>query len=271
MKKITFFVLALVAMTFASCGNKTQQSATGADSDTIQKSFEQEQIEAGIKMHLDSIAVSMDTKEFAPITEAVKKGEVTLTEDEKKVKPDYLFDPAQAAELTTIAQKYSALAMMLMDKEIAKLYEMDTEAYEAALTKLMADVNDPALKKADEAEGSVLEKSSLLYKEMDNEGRINFYWIASAAFMVEDLYLMSQNTDKFIGKMTDEQAANVTFRLICVLDGLDRLAAYDPAVPGIAEGLEPLKELNATSVEELKAQLTSAKEKIAAARDSFLK
>lgn len=269
MKKITLFALAILAMTFASCGNKTQQAAPEAD--TIQKTFEQEQIEAGIKMHLDSIVAEMNTREFAPVSEAAKKGEVVLSDEEKKVKPDYLYDPAKISELTTIAQKYSALAILLTDKEVAKVYDMDITGYEQSLEKLTADINDPALKTAKETEGSALERSQVLYQEMDKEGRINFYWIASAAFMIEDIYLMSQNTDKFIGKMTDEQAANVTFRLICVLDGLDRLAAYDPAIPGIAEGLEPLKELNATSVEELKSQLTSAKDKIAAARESLLK
>ena len=52
MKKFTFAIVAMMAMMFASCGNKAQQPA--ADDVDSTKTFEQEQIEASIKMHLDS-------------------------------------------------------------------------------------------------------------------------------------------------------------------------------------------------------------------------
>ena len=54
MKKLSILAATFAAIVFASCGNKTAQNAESADS--VVKSFEQEQIEASIKMHVDSLA-----------------------------------------------------------------------------------------------------------------------------------------------------------------------------------------------------------------------
>ena len=54
MKKLSIFAVAFAAIAFAACGgNKCAQNVEDADST---KSFEQEQIEASIKMHVDSLA-----------------------------------------------------------------------------------------------------------------------------------------------------------------------------------------------------------------------
>ena len=54
MKKLSIFAVAFAAIAFAACGgNKSAQNVEDADST---KSFEQEQIEASIKMHVDSLA-----------------------------------------------------------------------------------------------------------------------------------------------------------------------------------------------------------------------
>lgn len=268
MKKFTIAIVAFAAMVLASCGGqKTQQEAEGVDTT---KSFEQEQIEAAIKMHIDSLATQIDEKDFATINDAAKAGKITLTEEEKKVDPAYLINPQEAENATTAGQKYSVLAMLEVDKAIAGLYGKDEAPYEEAIAKLTADVNDPAIKKMEETDGDFKTKHQVLYNEMDQEGRINFYWISTSAATVENLYIMSQNIDKFLNGYTDDQVANITFRLFCIIDALDRLSAYDPQIPGIAEALDPLKDLNATTVEEFKKQLADAKEKLEVSRKAFL-
>lgn len=268
MKKFTLAIVAFAAMILASCGGKTQQAE--AEVDTT-KTFEQAQIEAAIKMHLDSLANDIDTKEFAALNEAIKNGKITLSEEQKMVKPEYLIPASTGNELTTAAQKYAAIAIFDMDKAVAGLYDMDTEAYDAMIAQLTADINDPAIKKADETEGTIAEKHKVLYEEMDKEGRINFYWVATGAATVENLFIMSQNVDKFLNDYTDEQVSNITFRLICILDALDRLSVYDPQLPGLCEALEPLKAINATTVADLKKQLEETKADLSAARLALLK
>lgn len=268
MKKFTIAIVAFAAMILASCGGqKTQQDAEGQDTT---KTFEQEQIEAAIKMHMDSLATQIDQKDFAAINQSVKEGKIVLTADEKKVKPSYLLNPEIAADMTTAAQKYAAMTMLEIDNAVAGLYDIDQAPYDQAISKLVADVNDPAIKMMEETEGDYKTKHQVLYTEMEKEGRINFYWISTSAGTIENLYIMSQNVDKFLNGYTDDQVANITFRLFCIIDALDRLAEYDPQVPGIAEALQPLKDINAITVDEFKKQLTEAKEQIEVSRKAFL-
>ena len=106
---------------------------------------------------------------------------------------------------------------------------------------------------------------------MNENGRINYFWQIAAASLVEQLYLVNKNSEKFLAAFDDEAAANSTFRIVLILDALDRLSEYDPDIKPIAEALAPLDVLNATTVADLKAQLAEAKEKIEAARSALVK
>jgi len=58
---------------------------------------------------------------------------------------------------------------------------------------------------------------------------------------------------------------------VLILDASNRLAQYDPEIKPVAEAMAPLDVLNATTVDELKAQLAEAKDKIEAARSALIK
>ena len=265
MKKLT--ILALAAIVFAACGGNKSANVE-AETDTL-KSFEQEQIEASIKMHFDSIAAEFSKMEQPKFVKETKDG-ISLTKEEKQVKPNYLLAPAVADEATTLAEKYRIISALSVDKRIANLYEMPVEDYEKAITKLAADIDDPSFKVIDNA-GSLFETSSELYNAMDQNGRINYFWQIASAALVEQLYVVSQNKDKFLSTFTDETAANVTFRIILILDATNRLSQYDPEIQPIATALTPLEHLNATTVDELRAQIDDMSEEILAAREALVK
>ena len=265
MKKLT--ILALAAIVFAACGGNKSANVE-AETDTLQ-SFEQEQIEASIKMHFDSIAAEFSKMEQPKFVKETKDG-ISLTKEEKQVKPNYLLAPAVADEATTLAEKYRIISALSVDKRIANLYEMPVEDYEKAITKLAADIDDPSFKVIDNA-GSLFETSSELYNAMDQNGRINYFWQIASAALVEQLYVVSQNKDKFLSTFTDETAANVTFRIILILDATNRLSQYDPEIQPIATALAPLEHLNATTVDELRAQIDDMSEEILAAREALVK
>lgn len=271
MKKLSLIIVAFAAMVFASCGNKTQGDANGQDSlaDST-KTFEQAQLEASVKMHLDSIAAEISTKKFTPLYQVMNDGEITLTADEKKVKPDYLLAPAAANDLQTIYTKYAAFSILTTDKAVAKLYEMDNVAdYEAAIAKLTTDINDPALAKLqDKGTFQQIEKS--IYEEEEKAGRINFFWIATCAATVEQLYIASQNADKFLQGYDDEAVANITFRIVLIMDAIEQLSVYDAEIQGLAEAIQPLKKINATTVADLKKELAEIKVDLAKSREALL-
>jgi len=106
---------------------------------------------------------------------------------------------------------------------------------------------------------------------MNDNGRINYFWQLASASLVEQLYVTNQNADKFLSVFNDEAAANVTFRIVLILDAINRLTDFDPEIKPVASALAPLDVLNATTVSELKAQLAEAKDKIAAAREALVK
>ena len=105
---------------------------------------------------------------------------------------------------------------------------------------------------------------------MNQNGRINYFWQIVASSLVEQLYVTSQNTEKFVAAFDDDAAANVTFRIILIQDALNRLTEYDPDLVPVAEAIAPLTVLNATTVDEFKAQLADAKEKIVASRNALV-
>ena len=257
MKKLT--ILALAAIVFAACGgNKSANNE--AEADTL-KSFEQQQIEASIKMHFDSIASEFSKMEQPGFVKETKDG-IALTKEEKQVKPTYL--------LNALAEKYRVLSALNVDKRIAALYEMPVEDYDKAITKLAADIDDPSFKAIEDA-GSIFETSAALYEAMNQNGRINYFWQIAAAALVEQLYIVNQNQDKFLSSFTDDNAANVTFRIILILDATNRLSQYDPEIQPVAAAMAPLEHLNATSVAELKAQMQEMKAEIEAARKALVK
>jgi hypothetical protein len=267
MKKLSFLAIAFAVIALAACGGKKSAQADEA-TDSL-KSFEQQQIEASIKMHMDSIASELGKLKSLPFLNEGKDG-ITLTKQEKQVKPDYLLPANVAEEATTLTEKYRIMSALSVDKKIAALYEMPTEDYEKAITKLAADINDPSFKAIEDA-GTIFETTSALYDEMEKNGRINYFWQLASAALVEQLYVCNQNADKFLSSFNDEAAANVTFRIVLVLDAVNRLAQYDPDIEPIAQAITPLDALNATTVAEMKEQMAKMKEQINAARKALVK
>lgn len=268
MKKLSILAVSFAAVVFASCGgNKSAQNVEETDS---LKSFEQQQVEAAVKMQIDSLAAELGKLKQLPIIEKKADGSLSLTDQEKQVKPDYLLDPKMAEEAATLYEKYRVLGALSVDKEIAKLYDMPTDEFDKSIGKLAADINDPSFKALDDVT-NVFEAPEVLYKAMEENGRINYYWQIVATSLIEQLFITTQNEQKFIGAFDDDAAANVTFRIILVQDALERLAKYDTELLPVAEAVKPLTVLNATTVDELKAQLAEAKEKIVESRKALLK
>ena len=270
MKK-TFIMLAAVCL-LASCnGQKQQKNAAVAEST---KSFEQEQIEANIKLQIDSLAAAFARMGNIPFMASLMQGELVLSEQEKQVKPEYLLDLTAVNDLITLSQKYRAVALVEADKVIAKAYDMPLDEYDAAMQKLVIDIDDAAFKvfieEADTmAHADLVEK---FYNAENENGRINFFWDTTTSYMVEQLYIISQDANsKFIDSFTDEAASDITYRIILFQDALECLKDYVPELTELCEAIRPLNKLNAISVDQLKSQLAEMNEEIKDIRNGLLK
>ena len=81
MKKLSFLAIAFAVIALAACGGKKSAQADEA-TDSL-KSFEQQQIEASIKMHMDSIASELGKLKSLPFLNEGKDG-ITLTKQEQE-------------------------------------------------------------------------------------------------------------------------------------------------------------------------------------------
>lgn len=270
MKKLILSVATLALL--ASC-NGGSQKAQVAEVEEV-KSFEQEQIEAGIKMHVDSLASLYNSKSNVPFLTALKEGQVVLTDEEKQVKPEFLIDPASTNELVTLSQKYRAVALLSVDKYIAKIHDIDVADFDAAQARLVVDINDPAFDTfvKDMGGDTPYSEAYTAFYDAENEaGRMNFFWETTTAAFVEQLFAIAQYPDKFIDCFNDQDVADFTYRLILILDGLNNLKDYAPELEELNNAVQPLNTLNAITVDQFREQVGEMKEQITEVRNTLLK
>lgn len=263
MKKLTFIAAAAAALVLASCGGKKTQ-AEDTQKDTV--SFEQSQIEQKIMVELDSIA-NIYTN-LPSVSGVFSNGKIALSDDEIKAKPTYLMDVKTIDDLSLLSQKYRALGVLSVDAKVAELYKMDVDAYKAAITKIATDVNDPSIKLDKEF---TAEDFKAQYASAKEKGRLNFFWESATAAVIEQLYVISQNADKFMPAFDDKSASDLTYHIALLKISLDDLGDYDKNIKSLAEILAPLNEINAVSVAQLKEQIAKVKPQIETARAQILK
>ena len=165
--------------------------------------------------------------------------------------------------------------MFTADKNIANMYGMSITDYNESIFKLLTDINDPALKDFYTLPSIDIESDREAFEIFVDEeyeaGRANFFWDGTAAGLVEQLFILTRDVDKFMPMFTDQVAADVTYNFVCVHEGLIQMIKLYPEMEGLNTALEPLYVINAISVAQLREQLLQLKGDIEAARAYLLK
>ena len=272
MKRITVLALAIAMICLPSCKNNKK---TTTDTTAAELASKEQIAEATLSVDVQNLMESAKKIKAAPFVSASKDGRINLTAKEKMVKPDYLLNPAAASKLVTLSQKYRYTSMLATDLVIANLYEMNTNDIREAIAKLLVDINDNGFTDFANTPWEDLEGASdamkFLVEEEYEAGRETYYWEAVAASLVEQIYIVTRNIDKFMPMFTDEAAADVTYNFVCVHDGLTSLVQQNEEMASLNEALAPLYVINAISTQQLKDQLTSLKSDIEKARLAILK
>lgn len=263
MVKVFYVVAAFALLGLASCGNKKTDLANAQEDSAI--AFVQSELKDEIIQELDSLLNEISACKSPSF---VKSGTstLTLTDEEKKVKPEYLVDPKNAVNASNLSEKYRILTVLRLDRNIAELYDMDTTEYDIAISKLLSDINDPAFKASfDDTKKDKAEIESLYAAEKE-VGRINYVWECIATTNVESLYILSKNVDKLTSTLDDETVANISKRLSHILISVNTLDDYDSDFKPVSESLNLLKDIKATTVVDLRKQLDEQKSNIENAR-----
>ena len=272
MKKLTIILLAAALVALPSCKNNKKAKTEAPDyTNATVDQLTSEALEADMA----NLIESAKKIKVVPFVKSQKDGKLTLTDKEKMVKPDYLFTPASAADLVTLNQKYRAVGILTSDKSIAELYEMPVSSYSENIFKLLTDINDPALMEFYTLPSLDIESNkeafSLFVDDEYAAGRINYFWEGVTAGLVEQLFILTRDVDKFMPMFTDELASDITYNFVCVHDGLTKTVNATPEMASLNEILEPLYVINAISVDQLRDQLTELKDEIEVARAALLK
>lgn len=274
MKKFTVILLAALLVAVPSCKNQNKAQEQNKDVDLSSK---ENIVSEELKVDVANLVESAKKMKRMPFAEKTADGKFALSEKEKMVKPDYLINPSIANDLVTLSQKYRTVAMLGIDIMIANIYGMPNTDYKEAVSKLLVDINDPALTDYAGLDWSLVapeEESEYLAEFIDEEyeqGRPQFFWEGVASSLVEQLYICTRDVDKFMPMFTDQVAADVTYNFVCVHEGLIQMIKLYPEMEGLNTALEPLYVINAISVAQLREQLLQLKGDIEAARAYLLK
>ncbi|MBQ7222394.1 MAG: hypothetical protein IJS02_02885 [Bacteroidales bacterium] len=270
MKRIFILIVAMVLVALPACKNqnKASQEATEYTPGSEQVLTDE------LKANMENLLLSI--KQIKPVLPMIKKNssKVELTEKEKMVKPDYLLDPTKTNNLVTLTQKYRLLSMLDVDKTIAQLYDLPTDDYTATTTKLIAEINDPALKEYFDklpTQEDVTEAFNDMIAAAYRSGRASLYWEGFAAGLVESLFITTRDLDKFMPMFDDQSVSDITFNLVCTQENITALIDYYPEMEALNEILGPLYVLNAITVDQFRSQLLSVKSDIENIRATLLK
>ena len=215
MKKITLILLAASLVLMGSCAN-SQGKKKKQETKTV--STEEQYLKEDLKLKMDSLVKEM-SRMSTPGMVAIQDGKITLTAKEKKVKPTYLLPASKANDAVTLNEKYRAVAMLSADMAIAELYDMPVDDYKQAISKLVVDINNPALNASkDETSTGYEAKIENFYNECVKTNTVNLFWEAIVAGTIEQLYIITQNIDGLHQKAGSQNVLEIhgsTYRNYC--------------------------------------------------------
>jgi len=197
-KTCIFIALAMVAaLTMVSCKNNKKA-----------KEPSQEEVQEMKQALADTVLAQIDElaeRYWNAQEESSMFINMQLTENEIMVKPDYLLDPKAVDTLITRSQKINALAMLVMDIAVYKVYDMPYDALREAAIKLAVDLNIPFDSEYSTGDEPVSEKIKATYKACRERGDVSLFWQFEHALVFEGIYILAQNPELFLSKITEEQ------------------------------------------------------------------
>ena len=276
MKKYSLLIaLAMVAVITVSCKNKNTKSTESIGAN-------EEMAESASVILTDELLAVLDENGESLLHDLNMfnvAGHIAdqLTEKEKLVKPDYLFDPSEVNNLVKRSQKITALGYLICERPIRIAYGMPLKETDEAIGRLMVELNySISVNKIEDTPIYDVVKEE--YEDYKERGELPFFWQFNFSIVNDALFLISRNSDIFFRNITEDQYKSFINRFISCLKAVSELAKYDPEIAIAFKAFEENK-VYATLEEGMKAfgsfdgakqQLTEARETIAARRSALL-
>lgn len=267
------YIIFALAVALASCGgNKTN----GGDADEVDSALHSElHLSDELVSHLDSIAgIISSTAPNVDFKALVDNGKFSLTDQQKKAKPDYLLTKKDIDDLATLQEKYVASAYLAVDMTVVNLYGLDDDDfYSNSMKRLAAETDEANQKAADAAKNADLSFANVkqFYLDMKKRNRLDKFYAAEAAYAVEVLYILSRNPDLYMPVMTDVSASDLCKQVNMAYSGLEALSGEYPDLKKLIDALKPIADIKAYGSDELRDHLKKKNEEFAKVRAALLK
>ena len=272
MNKKVIIYCALAVM-LASCGGKKTSGEEAAVEDSAPHS--EFNLSAELVSHLDSIAgIISSTAPNVDFKSLVEKGKFSLTDQQKKAKPDYLLTKSDIDDLATLQDKYVASAYLAVDMTVSSLYGLeDDDFYSNTMLRLAAETDEANQKAADEAKNADLSfaNAQQFYQDMKKRNRLDKFYTAEAAYAVELLYILSRNPDLYMPVMTDVAAMDLCKQVNMAYSGLESLSGEYPDLKKLVDALKPISDIKVSGSDELRHHLKKKNDEFAKVRAALLK
>jgi len=193
---ILFACVAVCCAMMVSCKNTKTAEPTS------------EEIQSQKQALADSVLAKIDElaqQHWNAQAESFKLKTIDLTDEEKMVKPDYLLDPSIVNTLVTKSQKVNAMAMLLTDIALCKAYDIPYDNFKEAALKLAAELNVPFDMEYSAGDEPISEKIKATYKACKQRGDVSLFWQFEHSVVFESIFILSQNPELFLSKITEEQ------------------------------------------------------------------
>ncbi len=271
-KALLYLGCCIIVFSLVSCKGKPAKKLDETNAEVRM------QLSLQLVVQLDSLAAEEIKYSFEPLGGKIQRGEFKLTEAQKKVKPDYLLSPSGVNDMHTLQQKNAAFIYYLMDRAVAKLYDMPTEAYDEVCARLQVDLNlsdNSNLFQVNPADREALRKQEEFFmarfKKEQQEGTLHLFVGRGVAMITESLYFLSQNPDVLAEALSDEEVAVFSHRLRNISTLLDKLLEFYPEIQPERNALSLYMPLvNATGRQDLVERVKLMKPQIEAMRASLI-
>jgi len=243
------------------------------------KTSKDQEIQEQKEVFADSVLAMVDgyAQEFIKADGMNKFRGWNISEEQKLVKPDYLFDPAEVNKLVTMKQKYAALAYMTFDQHVRVAYDMPLSEADQAIKKLAAELNFPTAVKEWSKEAAS-EFVAEVYNSFKDNGNVQYFWEYQYAFYTESIYVISQNPEVFFNGITEEDYYAAELQFFNIRACIEYLAKYDEEIAKLQDMIQQtaiapsIKEAQSqlSSIDDIKTVLANSVEYCAARRNALL-
>ena len=269
MKKTIYILIGAAAMVLCSCHGKTQQNPNDLDS------TEEMVLSDSVIAQLDSIGETLcQIADTCQLGEIFTQEKINLSKEQQQIKPDYLLTQKDINDLMTLNQKYVAMAYLAIDNSVQQLYYGDDDDYyDNAMSRLAADTEETNRKAAEKAKGQALtlDNARQFYNDMKERNRLDKFYLAEAAYMVEAMYIVSNNMEIYMPVIDDQTASAMSRRLSTARAGIQLITSQHPDMQPVLAAVNLLSEIRAANAAQLQQQIVLSRDKLQRARAELLR